>query len=104
MDARESFAKEFGITKRQLHLLMVLHTSVDLYTCLELLKAKKHRSPFRASVTAQLRKWLEVNQSTPEDQIKFLQKPLSASQLKAATPAWPVHYQIPQEAPVIPNP
>ena len=84
----EKFAAQFSITEIQLKSLMRTYTSEDLFSCLELLKARKFKSPFRESLATQLRLWL----LNPESKVK----PLSYNQLKAAKPKWPVTYIIPR--------
>lgn len=100
MNAREAFANQFGITKQQLQVLMYVYGATDLFTCLELIKAKKHRSPFRADLARQLRMWLKTHESISQSDARLAHKPLSPQQLKAAMPKWPVHYQIPHEVEV----
>lgn len=90
---RTQFAQSLGLTEDQLKRLLSTYDATDLTTCIELLKAKSHRSMFRASLAMQLRKWLQ-NES-PSSTLRL--KPLSVKQLQEAKPSWPVHLRIPAE-------
>lgn len=96
MNAYEEFAKSFSLTTHQLRILTRMYCTTEVITCLELLKAKKHRSNFRASLASQLRMWLKANENHPINDSLLLLRPLSAAQLKAALPKWPVNYNIPK--------
>lgn len=80
------FAAHYSLTYDEYKLLAHSCTSDELITCLELLKAKKHRSPYRARLAQAIREWLVTQNYT---------KPLSHWQFKNAVPTWPVHHNIP---------
>lgn len=83
---QELFAKDFGLSLAQYKKLASSVTSDELISCLELLKAKTHKSHFRSSVSAALWRWLESGVTL---------KPLSLNQMRAIVPKWPVKYRIP---------
>lgn len=83
---QEQFALSFGLTLVQYKKLASSVTTDELISCLELLKAKKHRSHFRASIAVELRQWLDYGGAL---------KPLSVFQLKAIVPKWPIKYSLP---------
>lgn len=88
LDARKTaFASEFGLTLEQYQKLASRCTSDELVTCLELLKAKRHRSGYRARLAQAIRDWFV------DDSTHF--KPLAPWQFKNALPKWPVHYNFP---------
>lgn len=60
-DQKAEFAAQFGLSKPQYAKLSShLHTE-DLITCLELLKVKKFKSPFRKWANDQLRAWVDLD-------------------------------------------
>lgn len=83
---QERFAQDFGLTLVQYKKLASSLDTAELISCLELLKAKKHKSHFRQSMHDALLQWIEYGGSL---------KPLSMNQLKAIVPNWPVKIQIP---------
>lgn len=89
LDARKAaFASSFGLTLEQYQKLASRCTTDELVTCLELLKAKHHRSGYRARLAQTIRTWFDG-----ADPSHF--KPLSYWQFKNAAPKWPVHYNFP---------
>lgn len=96
MNAYEEFAQSFSLTVHQLRMLSHMYATTEVITCLELLKAKKHRSSFRAGLASRLRMWLKMNEGHPINDALLIARPLSPSQLKAALPRWPVNYNIPK--------
>jgi hypothetical protein len=89
LEARQTaFAAEFGLSYEQYKKLATACNSTELVTCLELLKAKKHRSAYRATLAASVRAWLV-------EDIPVHAKPLSFYQFRNAEPKWPVHYNFP---------
>ena len=82
------FAAAFGLTHAQYKKLASACDSRELVTALELLKAKKHRSGYRASLAEAVRVWLA-------EDIPTHLKPLSVHQFRNAEPKWPVHYNLP---------
>lgn len=80
------FASSFGLTLEHYRKLASTLSYTELITCLELLKARRHRSGFRASCTTQINAWLNGNDHV---------KPLSPRQFKGAEPKWPITYNIP---------
>lgn len=83
---QEAFAKDFGLTLAQYKKLAGSCTADELISCLELLRAKTHRSHFRASMTQTLWRWLD-------DGCQL--KPLSRHQMLAIVPKWPIKFSIP---------
>lgn len=83
---QERFAQDFGLTLAQYKKLASAVTADELISCLELLKAKTHRSQFRASVASSLKQWIEHG---------GMLKPLSINQMKAIVPKWPIKIQVP---------
>lgn len=105
MDIQATFASQFNITKAELRLLMKSCNSTELYTCLELLRAKKHRSSFRASMSALVRQWLLANATALEsNSVHLIPKPLSRRQFEKSIPSWPTLYQIPASVDVVSPP
>jgi hypothetical protein len=87
LEARQqTFACSFGLTLEQYKRLASSMNYTELISILELLKAHKHRSAFRASLADAVRSWLDHGVSL---------KPLTANQFKAIAPRWPVQYQLP---------
>lgn len=80
------FAASFGLSFEHYKKLASALNSTELITCLELLKARRHRSGFRASCTSQINAWLNGSEHL---------KPLSPRQFKGAEPKWPIPYTIP---------
>lgn len=83
---QREFATAFGLTLEHYKKLASSLNHIELVTCLELLKAKRHRSGFRAACTSQILSWLEGGDHL---------KPLSPRQFKGAEPKWPIQYTIP---------
>lgn len=80
------FAASFGLTLEHYKKLTGTLSYTELITCLELLKARHHRSGFRASCASQIQAWLNGSEHL---------KPLSPRQFKGAEPKWPITYSIP---------
>jgi hypothetical protein len=80
------FAESFGLTLEHYKKLASALNHTELVTCLELLRAKRHRSGFRSHCKSQIQQWLG---GAP-----YL-KPLSQRQFEMAMPKWPIHYTIP---------
>ena len=80
------FAATFGLTLEQYKKLASSLSHIELITCLELLRAKRHRSGFRNHCKIQIQHWL--------DGAPYM-KPLTQRQFKMAEPKWPIHYNIP---------
>lgn len=81
-----TFAAQFHLTLDEYKRLVSSMTYDEVITCLELVKASKHRSGFRSRMSAQIRTWLPGSQ--------YL-KPLTHNQFRAMTPKWPIHYTLP---------
>lgn len=84
---QEAFAATFNLSYPQYRKLVTSLTASEVIICLELLKAKRHRSEFRASMERQVRSWLADTSGTL--------KPLSPKQFLAASPKWPINYTLP---------
>lgn len=88
LDQRKSdFALKFGLTLNQYRKLSSSLTYDELLTCLELLKATKHLSPFRATATGNIKSWLDGK--------RIGTKPLTPAEFNRAAPKWPTHYSLP---------
>lgn len=85
-DRQREFAALHRITLEEYKKLVSSLTYDEVITCLELLKAVKHKSGFRATMEQHVRSWL----ANPA----YL-KPLSPNQMKAAKPKWPIRYNLP---------
>lgn len=83
---QQQFATSFGLTLDEYKRLASATNHEELVVCLELLKAKKFRSAFRASCAQHVRQWLAGAPAL---------KPLTPNQFSAATPKWPITYKIP---------
>ena len=81
------FAKQFGLSLEQYKKLAGACSHIELVTCLELLRVKKHKSGFRARCHQDIWSWINHGLSI---------KPLSHAQFKLTEPSWPTHFQIPQ--------
>lgn len=80
------FAKSFDLTYDQYKKLATCLSHIELITCLELLKARRHRSKSRQRWAAAIRTWLDCSVTL---------KPLSIVEFKMAEPKWPVRYSLP---------
>lgn len=87
MDQLEEFACALRITPEQYRLLAARCPTEELIVICELLKAKAHRSSFRAAMDARVRAWLY--RPGPA-------KPLTPKQLHAVLPKWPCTVRLPQ--------
>lgn len=85
-DRQREFAALHRITFEEYKKLVSSLTYDEVITCLELLKAAKHKSGFRALMEKHIRDWL----ANPQ----YL-KPLSRRQMEASKPRWPVKYKLP---------
>lgn len=83
---QEEFAKAFELTLEQYKFLTSSLNFTELITCLELLKAKRHKSKWRQSKAQTVRMWID-------DRIGL--KPLSITEFRMAEPTWPLHYRLP---------
>lgn len=83
---QQQFAQTFGLTLQQYKRLASSVTYEELITCLELLKAKKHKSGSRARMAESIRQWIDYGTSL---------KPLSMFEFRKAMPTWPIKIQIP---------
>lgn len=87
-EQQTEFAKVYGLTFEGLHKLMGACRSDQLTTCLELLRAKTHRSGFRDRQATKLRRWIDEN--------SVASLPFSTKEWEYLTPSWPVHINIPR--------
>lgn len=91
MDSLERQQREFAnlnrITYEEYKRLVSAMTYDQVITCLELLKAKQHKSQFRARLEVKIRSWFCETLNS---------KPLSDSEYQMAKPKWPVRYQLPR--------
>ena len=83
---QEEFAKTFNLTLAQYKRLASSVNAEELITCLELLKARTHRSRSRAEMAESVRQWIDCGTAL---------KPLSLFEFRKAVPTWPVRFQIP---------
>lgn len=81
------FAVAYRITFEEYKKLVTSCSYDEVITCLELLKARRHRSSFRKDMEAGIRKWFS-------DGVGL--KPLSPRQFDASRPKWPVQYSLPR--------
>ena len=85
----EEFAGMHRITCDEYKRLCSSMRTDEVITCLELLKAKRHRSPFRQAMEARIREWLEQADSS------IRTRPLTPKEFEAAKPKWPITYTLP---------
>ena len=84
---QHAFAERNRITYDEYKKLVSSMTYDQVITCLELLKAKKHKSSFRARLEAKIRAWFPDSGAS---------KPLTDAEYHMAKPKWPIHYQLPR--------
>ena len=80
------FAKGFDLTFDQYRKLATSLSYIELITCLELLKAKRHKSKSRQRWATTIRAWLDYSDTL---------KPLSIVEFRMAEPKWPIRYSLP---------
>jgi hypothetical protein len=83
---QEEFATGFGLTLEQYKFLVSSLNYTELITCLELLKAKRHKSQWRERKANAVRVWIDG---------RITLKPLSITEFRMAEPKWPLHYRLP---------
>ena len=93
---RRRFADSLGLTRAQLRILLQSCEASECMTAIELLRAKKHKSPFRARMSAQIRAWLADPKKDGTVRLR-IDKPLSSAQFEACKPKWPVRITIPAD-------
>lgn len=81
-----AFAAQFHLSLDEYKRIVSAMTYDEVITCLELVKASKHRSGFRSRMSAQIRLWLAGS--------AYL-KPLTHNQYRAMAPKWPITYNLP---------
>lgn len=90
-DLRETTQRKFAelqrLTFEEYARLVKACTYEEVITCLELVRAKRHPSEFRAKMEQQIRGWL----TDPG----IHQKPLSPKQFAMTKPKWPIKYTLP---------
>lgn len=84
---QRKFAELQRLTFEEYTRLVKACTYEEVITCLELVRAKRHPSEFRAKMEQQIRGWL----SEPG----IHQKPLSPKQFAMTKPKWPIKYTLP---------
>ncbi len=87
-EQQAEFAKAYGLTYEQLHRLMSNCRSDQLTTCLELLRARTHRSGYRDRSAVKLRRWVESDAP--------VSIPFSTKDWEYLAPKWPVNINIPR--------
>ncbi len=86
--SQREFALKFRISYEEYKILVTSMTTDEVITCLELLRAKKHKSKFRERMETQIREWLAHDYGNS--------KPLTDKDFMWARPKWPIHYQLPR--------
>lgn len=87
LELQERFASDMGLTLAEYKRLAIVLRSEELVTVLELVRRRRHASPYRSRAAERIRLWLNNPRS--------LGKPLDPETLKRCIPQWPIHYKIP---------
>lgn len=84
---QKQFAEQHRITFEDYRKLVKNLSYTEVITCLEVLKAARHRSEFRHKMETQIRSWLSGAAAAL--------KPLTPNQFKCLEPRYPVRYNLP---------
>jgi hypothetical protein len=84
---QERFASTMGLTLAEYKRLAIVLRTEELVTVLELVRRRRHASPYRRRAAERVRRWLNSPRS--------IGKPLDPETLKHCTPQWPIQFKIP---------
>lgn len=84
---QERFASTMGLTLAEYKRLAIVLRTEELVTVLELVRRRRHASPYRRRAAERVRRWLNNPRS--------IGKPLDPETLKHCTPHWPILYKLP---------
>jgi len=84
---QERFACDMGLTLAEYKRLATVLRSQDLVTVLELVRRRRHASPYRRRAAERVRVWLNNPRS--------IGMPLDPESLKRCAPHWPIPYKVP---------
>jgi len=86
----QEFAVLHNLTVDEYMKLVQSMRTGEVITCLELLRARRHRSEFRRNMDIKIRMWLIAANTNGERT-----QPLTAKEFEMARPKWPITYTLP---------